>query len=334
MTSPTRLARRRALVASAHERRAAGARAVMRRDVHEGLSRDQKELPPKYFYDQRGSELFERITELPEYYLTRAERAILAARAVEIVARTAPATLVELGAGSAAKTRLLLQAMLASSERATYAPIDVSAAFLARTAAKLRAEYPRLRVRPVVGDFAEELAVPPELPAPRLVAFLGSTIGNFAPAEAARLLRGVRSVLRPADRLLLGADLRKEVRRLEAAYNDADGVTAEFNRNMLRVINRELGADFDPDAFAHHAPYDTALHRVEMHLVSRDVQVVTVPGAGRFRFRRGESVRTEISCKYDRASLEALLALGGLRLVEWHTDPDGDFALVVATPVA
>ncbi len=309
----------------------AGAEA-MRRDVARGLALPQKELSPKYFYDHRGSQLFERITELPEYYLTRAERAILAARMPALMRALRPATLVELGAGSAAKTRLILDAMRDAGSAACYVPLDVSASFLAETAARLRAAYPGLRVEPVAADFTERLPLAPALPHPRLVAFLGSTIGNFTACEAVRLLSRVRAVLGPADRLLLGADLRKDPARLEAAYDDAAGVTAEFNRNLLVVLNRELDADFVPGAFGHRAVYDRAQHRIEMHLVARGPQRVRIPGAGTYTFADGETVRTEISCKYDRPALEDMLARAGLCTDRWFTDPAGDFALALAAP--
>jgi L-histidine Nalpha-methyltransferase len=309
----------------------AGASAILR-DVARGLAQPQKELSPKYFYDHRGSQLFEQITELPEYYLTRAERSILDARMPGLMTALRPATLVELGAGSAAKTRAILDAMRNAGSARCYVPLDVSASFLAETAARLRAEYPGLRVDPVAADFTERLPLAASLPRPMLVAFLGSTIGNFTNAEAVRLLRRVRGVLGPGDRLLLGADLRKNVARLEAAYNDAAGVTAEFNRNMLRVLNRELGADFDPAAFDHRAVYDRAAHRMEMYLVARTPQRVRIPGAGTYEFAKSEAVRTEISCKYDRAAVDALFGHAGLRAETWLTDPSGDFALVVAAP--
>ncbi|MGH7689662.1 MAG: L-histidine N(alpha)-methyltransferase [Gemmatimonadaceae bacterium] len=306
---------------------------TMLRDVARGLAQPQKELAPKYFYDERGSRLFERITELPEYYPTRTERAILHARMPALMHALRPATLVELGAGSAAKTRLILDAMHAAGSGSHYVPLDVSASFLADSATRLRVEYPWLRVMPVAADFTDRIPLPAGLPRPLLMAFLGSTIGNFSKSEAVRLLRRARGALTAGDRLLLGADLRKNVARLEAAYDDADGVTAEFNRNMLRVLNRELGADFDPDAFDHEARYNTAEHRIEMHLVARMPLTVQIPGAGTFRFDRGESVRTEISCKYDRPALNAMFALAGFHIEAWLTDPAHDFALVVAAPL-
>jgi L-histidine Nalpha-methyltransferase len=303
----------------------------MLRDVARGLAQPQKELSPKYFYDQRGSQLFEQITRLPEYYLTRAERAILDAEMPPLMRTLRPATLVELGAGSAAKTRVILDALHAAGSGRCYVPLDVSASFLADSARKLRAEYPWLRVTPVVADFTERVPLPPDLPRPLVLAFLGSTIGNFANAEAVRVLRHAGAVLAPGDRLLLGADLRKDPARLGAAYDDAAGVTAAFNRNMLLVLNRELGADFDAAAFDHDARYNRAEHRIEMHLVARTPQAVRIPGAGVFRFAPGESVRTEISCKYDRPAIDGLFALAGLRVDAWLTDAPRDFALVVAS---
>ncbi len=301
-------------------------------EVAAGLAAPQKELPPKYFYDHRGSELFEEITRLPEYYLTRAERALLEEWMPALIPELGTRSLVELGAGSAEKTRIILDAMRAAGTAELFAPIDVSAAFLRGTATKLRREYPGLRVTPAVADIAEELNVPADLPAPALYAFLGSTIGNFYPPAAIRLLARVRAALRPGDRFLMGADLRKDVAVIEAAYNDAQGVTAEFNRNMLRVLNRELGADFDLDAFEHRAFYERDAHRIEMHLVSQRGQSVQVPGIGEVRFEPGETLRTEISCKYDVASIRALFAAAGLRLDAWRADAGQRFALVVGAP--
>ncbi|HEX2189061.1 MAG TPA: L-histidine N(alpha)-methyltransferase [Longimicrobiaceae bacterium] len=312
----------------------AAAPAAMLAELREGLSRTQRELPPKYFYDVRGSELFERITLLPEYYPTRTERALLERWMPAWAAELRPRALVELGAGSAAKTRVVLDAMAAAGTAETYVPVDVSADFLEETAAALRAEYPALEVTPAVADISAELELPGGLPGPTLFAFLGSTIGNFAPAEAARLLRQVRRAMRPGDRFLMGVDLRKDPARIEAAYNDAEGVTAEFNRNMLRVLNREAGADFRPDAFEHRAFYDRERHRIEMHLVASAPQTVSVPGVGTVRLAAGESIRTEISCKHDRASVDALFAAAGLAVERWETDADRLYALVLGAPAA
>ena len=307
--------------------------ATMLREVALGLSKPQKELPSKYFYDHRGSELFEAITELPEYYPTRVERALLTAEMPALLRELRPASLVELGAGSAAKTRIILDAMRDAGDARCYVPIDVSASFLNETAGRVRAEYPGLLVDPVVADFTERLPLSDHLPHPAVIAFLGSTIGNFTSIEAVRVLRRVGAAMAPGDRFLLGADLRKDLTRVLAAYNDSAGVTAQFNLNMLRVFNRELGADFNETLFRHLVTYDGDLHRIEMHLVSDGAQTVCVPGAGVFDFADGETVRTEISCKYDQPSIEHTLAAAGLHLDQWFTDPAADFALAVAVQV-
>jgi L-histidine N-alpha-methyltransferase len=300
-------------------------------DVRDGLARRQKELPPKYFYDERGSELFEKITRLPEYYLTRSERSLLETHAHSLVGALRPRTLVELGAGSAAKTRILLDAMRDAGCAEQYVPVDVSQDFLAETARQLRTEYPPLRVTPAVADISTSLGLPDHLPRPVLFAFLGSTIGNFDAPSARALLGRIRRVMRPFDRLLLGADLRKKRRVVEAAYNDGRGVTAAFNRNMLRVLNRELGSDFDVASFSHRAFYSPDRHRIEMHLVSARDQVVHIPQVGDVHVTKGETIRTEISCKYDRPSVRRLLRAANLRLEQWMTDEDR-FALAVALP--
>jgi L-histidine N-alpha-methyltransferase len=301
-------------------------------EVAAGLAAPQKELPPKYFYDHRGSQLFEQITRLPEYYLTRAERGLLESWMPRLIPSLGTRALVELGAGSAGKTRVVLDAMQAARTAELYVPIDVSAAFLRETAERLRQEYPGLAVAPAVADIAEELNLPRAIPAPALFIFLGSTIGNFYPPAAIRLLARVRAAMQPGDRFLIGADLRKDPEVIEAAYNDADGVTAEFNRNMLRVLNHELAADFDPGAFEHRAFYDRDAHRIEMHLIARTGQRVWIPGIGEVRFARGESIRTEISCKHDVPSLAALFSAAGLRLYEWRTDAARRFVLAVGAP--
>jgi L-histidine N-alpha-methyltransferase len=298
-------------------------------EVAEGLSSPQKELSPKYFYDQRGSELFEEITRLEEYYPTRTERALLEGWMPSLVRRLGSRTLVELGAGSAEKSRVILDAMRASGTAELYVPIDVSARFLAQAAARLRREYPRLAVEPAIADISEEFDLPRSLPRPALFAFLGGTIGNFYPPAAIRLIARVRAAMDPGDRFLMGVDLRKDVARIEAAYNDARGVTAAFNRNMLLVLNHELGADFDPAAFEHLAFYEPVAHRIEMHLVSRRAHTVTIPGIGAVRFEAGESLRTEISAKHDRESVAQLFEAAGLELEEWRADPEHLFALVV-----
>lgn len=312
----------------------AAARERMRADVREGLGRPQKELPPTYFYDARGSRLFDEITHLPEYYLTRAEEMLLRTHAGEL-ARAFPArTLVELGAGSARKARLLLDALHREGGSEWYVPLDVSAAALAENAARLRAELPGVHVEPALGDMRETVQVPSDAPRPLLFAFLGSTVGNFPVDEAVALLGRIRAALAAGDHLLLGADLVKDRAVLEAAYNDARGVTAEFNRNVLRVLNRELGADFDVEAFEHRATYDEELRRIEMHLVASAAQRVTIPGVGVVPLARGESIRTEVSCKYDRASLERMLGAAGFAVERWMSDDAGYFALVLARTVA
>ena len=303
-------------------------------DVRAGLSRSQKELPSKYFYDRRGSALFEDITRLPEYYLTRAERALLESWMPEMVAALRPAALVELGAGSAEKTRIVLDAMRSAGSARLYVPVDVSAELLAETAAAIRAEYAQLGVAPAIADISDDdLVLPDCLPHPVLYAFLGSTIGNFEPAAATRLLSAVASAMGPHDRFLLGADLIKDVARIEAAYNDAQGVTAEFNRNVLRVLNRELGSDFNLGGFAHRAFYDDHFHRIEMHLVAEHAQDVGIPSIGTVTFRAGETIRTEISCKYDRARIAAMFAGAGLRIDVWRSNADESYALVLASRV-
>lgn len=305
-------------------------REELRRDVRAGLVLStRKTLPPKYFYDERGSELFERITRLPEYYLTRAEREILARIAPEIVASLAPCTLMELGAGSAAKTRILIAAMTAGGRRATYVPVDVSETYLRRAAAALRADFPTLEVVPLVADFVSAFTLPPH-EAPALHAFLGSTIGNFDPGQSDALLARIAARMTRADRFLLGVDLRKDPATVERAYDDADGVTAEFNRNVLRVLNAELGADFEPELFAHRVRYDEEHHRIEMYLEARADHAVTIPEVGVVRFPVGERILTEVSYKYDRPCVERMLASAGMTLVRWETDAAGAFALALA----
>ena len=304
--------------------------AAMLADVRAGLARAQKELPPKYFYDHRGSLLFEEITRLPEYYLTRAERSILEARIPGYVSKLAPRSLVELGAGAAEKTRIILDAMQRDECVRLYVPVDVSREFLEETAARLRRSYPHLHVLPWIADIGTRFELPRAIPRPALFALLGSTIGNFDPASANQLLGHVRHAMRPEDRFLLGADLVKDIAVLEAAYNDSRGVTAEFNRNVLRVLNSELGADFDVDTFEHRAFFEPKLRRIEMHLVSRIDQRVSIPGIGLVAFKAGETIRTEISCKYDRAAVESMLHDAGMRLIDWWTDAEGRFAMAIA----
>lgn len=309
-------------------------REIMRRDVLEGLRLPQKELSPKYFYDTRGSELFEEITYLDEYYPTRTEHALLRRWMPVWVAEDGPAALVELGAGSARKSRVVLDAMEEHGTGDLYVPVDVSGAFLHETAARLRQEYADLRVEPAVRDITDPLALETRLPRPAWFALLGSTIGNFPREQAVALVRRVAEEMRPGDAFLLGADRRpgpdKTREDLERAYNDADGVTAAFNLNVLRVLNRELDADFDESTFRHQAFYAEEEDRIEMHLESVRDQVVRVGGEP-VAFEAGETIRTEVSCKHDRGSLEELLDAAGIRLDRWAEDERGFFSLVLGS---
>jgi L-histidine Nalpha-methyltransferase len=299
-------------------------------DARMGLSAPFKELPPKYFYDERGSILFEEITRLPEYYATRAERAILERRGEEVVAAAEPSTLMELGSGSAAKTRRLLDAMRDASSLEAYVPVDISEEITRHTAGQLVEEYPGLRVHGVVCDYETHLERVPREPG-GLIAFLGGTIGNFQPQIRRSFLARIASLMYPEDRFLLGTDLVKDRDRLEAAYNDSAGVTAEFNKNVLQVLNRELGADFDPAAFAHLAFWDELNSWIDIRLRSLARQTVTIPTLGmEVEFADGEEMRTEISAKFTRDQLEAAYREVGLEIVDWWTDPDGLFALSLA----
>ncbi|MFE4964169.1 L-histidine N(alpha)-methyltransferase [Streptomyces sp. NPDC056660] len=298
--------------------------AALRADVLNGLTATPKTLPPKWFYDARGSELFEEITELPEYYPTRAEREILLARSGEIAAASGARTLVELGSGSSEKTRLLIDA-LTSLE--VYVPVDVSESALTQAGQALIEERPALSVHALIADFTGRMSLP-ETPGPRLLAFLGGTIGNLLPAERARFLASVRSLLAPGDALLLGTDLVKDEDVLVRAYDDAAGVTAEFNKNVLAVVDRELGADFDPDTFDHVALWDADEEWIEMRLRSRVAQTVKVPALDlAVDFAAGEELRTEVSAKFRRPGVTAELATAGLELTNWWTDSQGRFAL-------
>jgi L-histidine Nalpha-methyltransferase len=304
-------------------------REQMLSDVRAGLSATPKQLSPKYFYDERGSELFEEITHLPEYYLTRSERALLEERIEEIVRVVRPCSLVELGAGSATKTRIIIDAMRETGCAECYIPIDVSRDFLEATAIQLRADYPDVRVIPVVSDITEAFALPPTR-TPTLFAFLGSTIGNFSREESIRLLSHIASAMGPSDRLLLGADLIKDEAVLTRAYNDSQGVTAEFNLNLLSRLNRELDANFPLDEFEHRAFYNRDHHRIEMHLVARRRLSVTVPQIGEIHFQSGETIRTEVSYKYDRRILDEILGASGLMMESWIPADDASFALALA----
>ena len=304
-------------------------RQQMVRDVRDGLMKMPKQLSPKYFYDERGSELFEEITQLPEYYLTRAERSLLERRIPEIVEAVRPCSLVELGAGSATKTRLILEQMRSSGCAECYVPIDVSKDFLEATALQLEVEYPDIKITPVVSDITEPFALPP-LAGPTLVAFLGSTIGNFPREPAVRLLSHVARAMGQSDRFLLGADLRKDPEIIGRAYNDSKGVTAAFNLNLLQRLNRELGADFPLSDYEHKAFYSSEQHRIEMHLVARKAHKVVIPEIGEIQLREGESIRTELSYKYDRPTLEDILNAAGLVMEKWMPADDGSFALALA----
>jgi L-histidine N-alpha-methyltransferase len=299
-------------------------------DARMGLSAPFKELPPKYFYDERGSQLFERITELPEYYPTRAERAILDARAAEIVEVAGTSTLIELGSGSASKTRCLFDAMSSADSLDAYVPVDISEEITRDTAERLIGEYDGLRVHGVVCDYETHLERIPREPG-GLIAFLGGTIGNFHPNTRRSFLARIASLMYPEDRFLLGTDLVKDRERLEAAYNDSEGVTAEFNKNVLHVLNRELGADFDPAGFAHLAFWDEVNSWIDIRLRSLADQTVTVGALDmRVEFAEDEEMRTEISSKFTSEQLEAIYCEVGLELVEWWTDAERLFALSLA----
>ncbi|MGY1663542.1 L-histidine N(alpha)-methyltransferase [Geodermatophilus sp. SYSU D00705] len=308
------------------------ATAALRTDALAGLTATPKSLPPRWFYDARGSELFDEITRLPEYYPTRAERAILTASAGEVAAASQAEVLVELGSGTSEKTRLLLTALQRTGTLRRFVPVDVDPSVLRGAAEAVTAEYPGVEVDAVVGDFTRHLG---ELPRSgrRLVAFLGSTIGNLEPGPRAAFLAELAGTLQAGDSFLLGTDLVKDRQRLLRAYDDAAGVTAEFNRNVLAVLNRELGASFDPAAFEHVALWDEQREWIEMRLRSRVDQVVRVAGLDLdVPFAAGEELRTEVSAKFRRDGVEAELAAAGLALTHWWTDPDGDFALSLSVP--
>ncbi|MGI5479473.1 L-histidine N(alpha)-methyltransferase [Streptomyces lavendofoliae] len=305
--------------------------ADLRADVLHGLTRTPKDLPPKWFYDARGSELFEEITRLPEYYPTRAEREILIARAAEIAEVTRARTLVELGSGSSEKTRHLIGALLPGLE--SYVPVDVSESALRGAAEALTAEHPALQVHALIADFTRGLALP-GTPGPRLVAFLGGTIGNLLPEQRTLFLRSARSLLAPGDALLLGTDLVKDERTLVAAYDDAAGVTAAFNKNVLAVLARELGADVDPDDFDHVAVWDREKEWIEMRLRAREHLTVKIRELDlAVTFEAGEEMRTEVSAKFRQEGVRGELAAAGLELAHWWTDEEGRFALSLATAV-
>jgi L-histidine N-alpha-methyltransferase len=306
----------------------------LEQDVRRGLTARPKSLPPKYFYDRAGSLLFERITELPEYYPTRTESALLEEILPGLIGEFLPDDVVEIGSGSSEKTRRVLDAVSAGGRPVRYVPLDVDHLTLEASAARLLRDYPGVSVHALVGDFERDLA---HVPAPigrRLAMFLGSTIGNLDEPAQRRLLADLRRLLPDlGDRLLLGVDLVKDVKILEAAYDDSAGVTGEFNRNILRVINHGVDGDFDPEAFRHRAFYNEAASRIEMHLVAESAQTVRLRRLGlTIRFRPGEGIWTESSYKFTRAGVEAMLGDIGLRLTRWHVDPANYFALALIQP--
>ena len=307
---------------------------ALRADARTGLTASPKHLPPKWFYDARGSELFEEITRLPEYYPTRAERAALHRYAGQIAEITEAKTLIELGSGSSEKTRLLLDALSGRGTLGTFVPLDVSESALAEAVATLATDYPGLDVQGVVGDFTEHL---PHLPngSSRLIAFLGGTIGNLLPGQRATFYAELRAALEPGEWFLLGADLVKDPAVLVPAYDDAAGVTAEFNRNVLHVLNRELGADFEPDAYEHVALWDADNEWIEMRLRASKPMRVSVPELDlTVQFDAGEEMLTEVSAKFRREGIETELADAGFAVRRWWTDPEGRFSITLAEATA
>lgn len=303
---------------------------ALRRDVRHGLAQHPKTLPPKWFYDSVGSDLFDQITRLPEYYPTRAEAQILRARATEIAAASGADTLVELGSGTSEKTRTLLDAMRDRGTLCRFIPFDVDASVLMDAGAAIEAEYPGIQIEAVCGDFEEHLGKIPAV-GRRLVAFLGSTIGNLTPGPRGEFLASVAELMRPGDTLLLGTDLVKDTGRLLRAYDDSAGVTARFNRNVLAVVNRELDADFDVEAFEHVARWNAAEERIEMWLRATRAQRVHIAALDlAVEFADGEQMLTEVSCKFRPSGVDRELAAAGLRRTHWWTDDAGDFGLSLA----
>lgn len=302
-------------------------------DVRSGLLGAPRELPPKYFYDERGSLLFDRICDSREYYPTRTEAALLAAHADDIIAAMRPRAILELGSGTSRKTRHLLDACDRLDCQPRYAPFDVCREIVLDAGQGLLERYDWLQLVPLVGDYMAGLDHLPVQDSPTLFVFLGGTIGNFSPEQAGRFLADVRALMRPADRLLIGADRIKDPAVLHAAYNDAGGITADFNLNVLRVLNRDLGADFNVDAFSHYACFNPVRSRIEMYLVAMQDQEVSVPALDcDLAFNEGDEILTEISRKFSRRSLESLLAQGGFD-VDTHYEADGGwFSLVLARP--
>ncbi|HEV3227816.1 MAG TPA: L-histidine N(alpha)-methyltransferase [Acidimicrobiales bacterium] len=307
---------------------------ALRDDVERGLTATPKVLPPKWFYDDRGSQLFDEITRLPEYYPTRREREILDRRSDDIASASRADTLVELGSGTSTKTRLLLDAIRDAGRLRHFVPFDCSETTLCAAGESISATYPGVGVHAVVGDFERHLRLLPRVGQRRLVAFLGGTIGNLAPAERAKFLSELAGGLDDGDHLLLGTDLVKDRNRLIAAYDDSQGVTAEFNRNVLHVINRELDAGFVPDQFDHIARWNADEEWIEMRLRSGSLQLVDVRALDlQVGFGAGEEMRTEISAKFRRERVEAELDAAGFRITHWWTDRAGDFALSLSMRV-
>ncbi|MBX7452875.1 L-histidine N(alpha)-methyltransferase [Mycolicibacterium sp. 3033] len=301
--------------------------AALRRDVRDGLTHQPKTLPPKWFYDTVGSDLFDQITRLPEYYPTRAEAQILAARAGEIATASGADTLVELGSGTSEKTRALLDALREQGSLRRFIPFDVDPSVLQLAGQAIQQEYPGVEINAVCGDFEEHLGKIPAV-GRRLVAFLGSTLGNLTPGPRAEFLASVSEMMQPGDTLLLGTDLVKDVDRLVRAYDDNAGVTAQFNRNVLTVVNRELGADFDVPAYQHVARWNADEERIEMWLRSTRPQRVHITALDLdVDFADGEEMLTEVSCKFRRSGVDAELAAAGLERTHWWTDEAGDFGL-------
>jgi L-histidine N-alpha-methyltransferase len=304
---------------------------ALRRDVHDGLTQTPKSLPPKWFYDSVGSDLFDQITRLPEYYPTRTEAQILRARSAEIAAASGADTLVEIGSGTSEKTRMLLGALRDSGALRRFIPFDVDASVLQAAGSAIGREYPGIEIDAVCGDFEEHLGKIPRI-GRRLVVFLGSTIGNLTPGPRTDFLSTLADTLQPGDSLLLGTDLVKDTERLVRAYDDSAGVTAQFNRNVLAVVNRELEADFDLDAFEHVAKWNSDEERIEMWLRASTAQRVRVADLDlTVDFDAGEEMLTEVSCKFRPEGVDAELTAAGLRRTHWWTDPAGDFGLSLST---
>ncbi len=302
----------------------------VRSELRAGLTASPRTLPTKYFYDDRGSELFEKICELPEYYQTRTERQLLTSCADQVMELTKAQELVELGSGAATKTRVLLDAMVRAKQLRFYVPFDVSEGIVRRVAQELVDEYEGLQIHAVVGDFLAHLEHIPE-GGRRLVVILGGTIGNLGPQAAPAFLSSIQTEMSSGDFFLLGVQLETDIDRIEAAYNDAEGVTAEFNKNILHVMQSMIGATLNPDAFDHVAIYNKAEHRIEMRLRSKDRQIIHVPGLDlSFTLEKGEDILTEISTKYDQSRTKSLLKKSGFEMVQWYTDPENLIGLALA----